>query len=367
MNYYNIPTKYMDIDFQLQVGETKKHSLSDSFIRNIESLYGQVNKFLEYYTTILDKNVTDSLYKINNTYSFLHDIVSNEVKSYVNLECDIDKKNIFFIVHELINSFEFIYTGIVEPSNIVYIGDNVDMFQNSIQYINNRPPGLITIDNNDINDVFNKIEFTNKDVYNKYKGFQFFDTPETYHNDKNINEYIVYLLKTIGISITTAQPCIIKLWDITYLPVIEFVYMLSNIYNIVYITKPTITQHTHERYLVCKDINNMHYNIDIRKKLYNRITNIVTTIEQKIKNEVSGGISQTIITSVLKNKISYHFLNKVEESTLIIGQKNIEHNENIIILLKMYGKDEKIENIKKNSIIKCYQWCSKNNIPTISL
>ena len=29
------------------------------------------------------------------------------------------------------------------------------------------------------------------------------------------------------------------------------------IYNIVYITKPTITQHTHERYLVCKDINNM--------------------------------------------------------------------------------------------------------------
>lgn len=365
MNYYNIPTKCMDIEFQLQVGETKKHSLSDSFIRNIKSLYDQVDKFLEYYTTILDKNTIDNLYKINNTYSFIYNIISTDVKSYINLECDINKNKIFFIIIELLNSFDFMYTGIVETSNIVYIGDNIDMFQNSIQYINNRPPGLISIDNNDINDVFNRIEFTNKDVYNKYKGFQFFDIPETYHNDQNINEYIVYLLKIICISIRTVQPCIIKIWDITYLPVIEFVYMLSNIYNIVYITKPTITQHTHERYLVCKDINNMYYSVDSRKELYNRITNIVKEIEEKIKNEVSS-TDQKIITSVLKNKISYHFLNKVEESTLIIGQKNIEYNENIIILLKMYGKDEKIENIRKNSIIKCYQWCNKNNIPTIS-
>ena len=68
MNYYNIPTKCMSIEFQVQVGETKKHSLSDSFIRNIESLYDQVNKFVEYYTTILDKETIDNLYKINNTY-----------------------------------------------------------------------------------------------------------------------------------------------------------------------------------------------------------------------------------------------------------------------------------------------------------
>ena len=70
-----------------------------------------------------------------------------------------------------------------------------------------------------------------------------------------------------------------------------------------------------------------------------------------------------VISTLLSTPISHYFLTKIEESTLIIGQKNIENYENLIGLLKMIGKDDKIDNAKKTALVKCIQWCGKYNIP----
>ena len=112
MNYYIIPTKCMEIEFRVQTGKTKTHFLSDSFVRNVKSLHEQVNNFVEYYTTVIDKNMIKRINKINHMYSYVYDIITSNVKLYINENEDEINKNIFFIVIELANTFDFIYTSI---------------------------------------------------------------------------------------------------------------------------------------------------------------------------------------------------------------------------------------------------------------
>ena len=53
---------------------------------------------------------------------------------------------------------------------------------------------------------------------------------------------------------------------------------------------------------------------------------------------------------------------KIEEYNAIIGQQQIEIIKSTIQLINNigYNKNEKIETYKKNNIIRCIQWCTKN-------
>jgi hypothetical protein len=67
--------------------------------------------------------------------------------------------------------------------------------------------------------------------------------------------------------------------------------------------------------------------------------------------------------SLVKNHIPYYFMNKIEESNIVIGQQQLETYILLINILKNKNKDEKIETIKRNNIQKCIQWCEKYKIP----
>lgn len=357
----------MQFDFEIQMGPIKYHYLSDSFIRNISSLYNQVNKFIKYYQLIIDNSTLNTIYKINNIYPYLHDVLTTETSSYINNGTSTGEQQLFFVFVELYNTFDFINLQVIENFNkVTYVGDNPEIFVNCIQYIKQRPPGISGPPSYTLNEIMASISFKDKNVATDTQGLTFFDITNIYNNETRLNNYVIYLLKTLFVSIHFARPCVIKIWNITYKPILEIIYMFSNIYNTVYISKPIVTQHQHDRYLVCNELNIMYTSVESRQKLSTSILSLINSFDNNnytsATSNTSGYLPTTSISSILKNKISYHFLNKVEESTLIIGQKNIEYYENLIMLLKMYGKQDKIEHAKKNSLLKCIHWCIKNNL-----
>jgi hypothetical protein len=93
-----------------------------------------------------------------------------------------------------------------------------------------------------------------------------------------------------------------KIDNIFHKPIIEILYILTNMYDKVYITKPTIvTNITNERFIVCKNfILNPQTIIT-----YNNNMNLLINI---LKNNINNN---NTITSLLKNTIPYFFINKI--------------------------------------------------------
>ena len=131
-------------------------------------------------------------------------------------------------------------------------------------------------------------------------------------------------------------------------------YLLTSMYDRVYITKPTVVNMiSSERYIVCK---NFILNQQTIKTYLEYITNLIFIIKNNTDNN-------TIIESLLKNQLPYFFINKIEESNIIIGEQQLENIDNILSLYNNKKRDIKLDLIKKNNIQKCIQWCEKFKIP----
>ena len=366
MNYYIIPTKNMKIVLNTSFANKDSNYVSDSFTRNINSLCCQVNEFENYYKEIIPTNIIDDIHKINNVYSYVFDVVTRDVEVYLNTSKQQKEIQLFFVIIELCNTFECIkYTMNMFPSNIVYIGNNSDIFQNTLQYIHKTPPGI-----DQLNIMCSTLDKLYQQVHNgenlekiNENGFLFFDIDYEKDDIGDIKNYTLYLLKCIYIALKTKKGCIIKTWEIIYKPIIDSIYILSGVYKNVYISKPTTTQYQYDRFVICKDINQLYETRENNDELVNNISSTISYISDKYETNKNSLDNKLCIKSVIENTLSQHFINKIEESTLIVGQKNIEYYENLIVIFKLYGKDDKLDMAKKNSIIKCAQWCSKNNIP----
>ncbi len=175
-------------------------------------------------------------------------------------------------------------------------------------------------------------------------------------NDKSfsdVNDYVLYLIKAILVinMYQSRDGCaIIKINTIYYKPIIELLYILSSMYLKIYIMKPnTSNVMLDERYIVCKSFATSN------KYIINELHNLYMEL-RKVKFEVN-------INSILKNKLHCHFLNKIEESNVIIGQQKLDAYTQINNLLKSKNKMEKIEILQKHNIQRCIYWCDKHNIP----
>ena len=367
MNYYIIPTKHMHVEIKLKFSDKPENYVSDSFMRNVGQLICQLDEFRLYYKTIASEKTLNTIYKINDVYSSIYDIMSSDILLYMPRHSFIEHNNLFFVMIEMYNTFDFVYSSInTFTPNIVYIGNNMPTFESSIQYIHRSPPGLDTLGmfSSTLDKAYIDLQENATPLPQLHgdNGFIFFDTDYRENNIKNSTNYTICLLKTLYIAMTTSKTCIIKVWEITLKPIIDIIYMLSGIYKNVYICKPTTTQHENDRYIICKGMSNFYKTIETKTKLKNKISSIITHITNTCISKEKQLIN-VCIRSIIENAISQHFINKIEESTLIVGQKNIEYYENLIIMFKLHGKEDKIDMAMKSSVMKCAQWCSKNSIP----
>ena len=204
-------------------------------------------------------------------------------------------------------------------------------------------------------DVFLNFANNNEEMYkvinNSKFDFIFFNKPQT-----DINLYIIKLIEFVMTILryqSTGGTSIIKIDYIFHKPIVDLIYLLSSLFEKVYIIKPNTSNiTTFEKYIVCKNFNLVDdAKLEIHKSNYYKLQNF-------IKN-----FNNNNIVSIIDFEIPCYFSNKIDDINIIIGQQQLESLDQIINILKNKNKDEKIEIIKKCNIQKSVSWCEKLKIP----
>jgi hypothetical protein len=168
----------------------------------------------------------------------------------------------------------------------------------------------------------------------------------TYINNMILSLYLILkLMNTNGIAI-------IKLDKLIYKPILDFLYIISIIFDKNSIVKCVCSNMCDNyKYLVCKGFNLSHVD-----RLKSQLETVCTAILR------SNNICiRTLLNS--DNEIPTYFINKIEELNAILGQQQLELFDQIINISKSKNREEKIKSIKISNYQKCIQWCEKNNIP----
>lgn len=145
---------------------------------------------------------------------------------------------------------------------------------------------------------------------------------------------------------------VLKCFDCFYKASAELIFLLSTMYEKVYVVKPNTSRYANsERYIVC--INFLHSDS----------SKYVHIFEQLMENICDETNKTSFIRSFFSNiRIPIFYYNKLEECNSIIGQIQIDNIYNTLALIENRYKTEKIEYYMKNNIKKCIQWCIKNKI-----
>jgi cap1 methyltransferase len=140
---------------------------------------------------------------------------------------------------------------------------------------------------------------------------------------------------------------ILKVFDTFSLASFEMIYLLSYLYEEVYIMKPSTSRPANsEKYIIC-----------LRFRM---IPNLY-----KIKNkmiEIFPIVQQNRLISFLKIPLNNIFVDKLKEINSIFGQCQIE---SIITTLNYISNTTHQENYdnKRSHLNKCIKWCQKNKMP----
>ena len=145
---------------------------------------------------------------------------------------------------------------------------------------------------------------------------------------------------------------IIKINNIFYKPIIDILYLLTSMYEKVYIIKPNTSNiTTFDKYIVCKNFIYNDNKITHYKSNYYKLLNFLKRLENNY------------ITSIIDFELPYYFITKLDDMNITIGQQQLEALNQIIGILKNKNKYDKIEIIKKSNIQKSVNWCEKYKIP----
>jgi hypothetical protein len=146
--------------------------------------------------------------------------------------------------------------------------------------------------------------------------------------------------------------CVIKIDSIFHKIEVDILYILSSLYDKVYILKPNTSNiTTFEKYIICKNFQVNDSKINSFRYNYYKLVIFLKKLEGKN------------IISILDLNIPYYFITKINDMNIIIGQQQLESLDLIINILKNKNKEDKIEIIKRNNIQKSVNWCEKHKIP----
>ena len=186
----------------------------------------------------------------------------------------------------------------------------------------------------------NKVEFVTGDG-----GFDF----STDFNNQELNIFnLLFAQIAYAVCIQKKGGCfVLKCFDCFYKATAELIFLLSTIYEKVYVVKPNTSRYANsERYLVC--VNFLAPDL-----------NIVKIFEEMMTNICSGVYVKSIFNNT---RIPMLFYNKLEECNSIIGQIQIDTIYSTLALIKNNYKTDKINYYMKTNTQKCIKWCLKNKI-----
>lgn len=350
MNYYILPKKNDKILINIKSTNDKK-------------LEPFVSSSVFHYLNIVSKQIEenkdsiinyDLIYKISNPYEFIFSNVPGLKYSVSKLK---PLNNIFYVFMEILINFNILDFFNNSEIKTFFYGKNIS---STIECMN-----MLREDYNDVYQFHSEIApITNEDFNSSEKksfDFMFFEL-KNYVNEDQTNEYIISMIRCLQRILIYQKKngiCVIKLNNLFYKPMIEILYILTNLYDKTYVVKMNTTNIVNgERIIVCKNfIQNDEYWVENDSLKYLGLAN---DLQIQLENINNNGV---FIESIIDNKLPYYFINKIEDSNVNIGHSQIEQLDLILYMIKNKNRDDKIETIKKNNIIKCVQWCEKYKIP----
>ena len=351
MNYYIIPKNNFNINIDLKItDENVKPYISYSLIFYLNDIYNQIFKIQDQDSS--DHEITiDYINKVVNPFEYLYTNVPGTIISVSKVKPD---SNIFFELMEIFQLFNVNeILALKHKINIAHLTPN----NTSTNYLLN----MLREDNDDniLCENFNYETIYNlfiKSSFEKKLDLIICEFQDSDYNDTN--KYINNMLLIFSIIIkyqANQGTCIIKIDNIFYKPIVDILFILSALYDKLYLIKPIISDFTKgERYIICKTFNSSVLNQNI----------LLKQIEEKsVLNFLSNNFKDKFVHSIISNDIPYYFLNKLEESNSVIGQQQLEAFDQIINIYKNKNRDDKLETLKRNHIQKCILWCEKNQLP----
>lgn len=318
-------------------------------------------------------NTTLKTYISHSLYNYYYEINKQIQKNLNELDISLNYEEIIKIV----NPYEYIFSKVpsskfsvskLKPkTNLFYdfleVSTTLNIFDN---YKNKCIKSLhLTHNNSDTIECFEMLRENYTDEIKYYDEINEENIKligdEKFHflfcesKQENLNQYIISLIEILMIILKNqliGGSCIIKINEIFYKPIIDIIYLLSSMYDKIYILKPNTSNiTTFEKYIICKNFQiNEDKNTSLRL-IYVRLFVFLKKLQGKN------------IISILDFEIPYYFTIKLDDINIIMGQQQLESLDLTINILKNKNKEEKIESLKKANIQKSVAWCEKYKIP----
>jgi hypothetical protein len=199
-----------------------------------------------------------------------------------------------------------------------------------------------------------------REISNKQFDFLFFETSNESHE-----KYFFSLIHSFMLLLKNQENnghCIIRIHDLFYKSTVDIMFLLTSLYEKVYIIKPQASNvATFDKYIVCKKYRKNEFPENYFVSNYNMlysfldISHLCADKDIKIKN-----MSMSILDY---DEIPCFFKSKINDINIIFGQSQIESLDLLINIVNNKNKEEKIQNMKKSFIQKSILWCEKFKIP----
>jgi hypothetical protein len=348
MSYYTLPRKQNICKVRPSYGEQIEPFISFSLLYYLKKIKEQIVFLKKKYELDNSGCNIDLIYKVVNPYEFVHCKVPGSKFSVSKVKA---ASQIFYTFMEIINSFNIFESFIDRNIKSLHVGENNSA---TIDCMN-----IFRENNTDINYEYTLDPLIFKPIPgidNMTIDFLYFELQDSFDNESDDSRYLIGIVNILCYILSyqnVSGICVIKLDSLYLKPIVDVVYLLTSMYEKVYIIKPNVSNILkNERFIICKNFTS-----DYSKTIEN---NNILRILKNVFIEFNNGKK---LNSIIENDLPYYFLNKIEESNIIIGQQQLEHLDHVINTIKNKNRDNKIETLKKNNIQKSIQWCEKNKIP----
>jgi hypothetical protein len=352
MSYYILPKNHNKVDISPIMTNTKiKPYISNTLINYHNSVKNEIyqlccknlnddEKIIAFYNEMM-KNI--------NPYEYVFSKVPGSVFSVSKLK---PKSILFYDLFEIIQTINILDSFKNDNMNSLIIGKNYEDSLECLEILRE----YYTDDN-----FFCYTEY-NSNLHNWIKNNKFnfiiYEIDEMMSTTNN-NNYIINLLEILLIVINYLKQngvVIIKIENMFYKSIIDIIYIFCSLFEKTYIIKPNTSNiTTFDKYIVLKKF---HLTSDKFDLFYSYTKTIQEIIDYYKNNNESININ-----SIIDYDLPYHFLNKIDDINLIIGQQQLQVFVHLINILKLENKEEKLELLKKNNLQKSVQWCEKHRIP----
>jgi hypothetical protein len=347
MSYYLLPKNNNNICIMPNMESNVIKSYTSHSLYNF---YNEIKKQLDF---LIQSENSSIIFKIllknMNPYEYIFSKVPGTKYSVSKLNA---KSNLFYDLLEITNTLNLFDSFFNKNIKSLHISENYVDSNQCIEFLRENQKN----ENNNFENI-------NEEIYNtindKRYDFIFYEIKNI--DFENLNVYILNITQALMILLkyqSSNGVCLIKINHIFHKPIIDILYILSSIYEKVYIIKPSTSNITiFDKYIVCRNFILDNTKKEVYKNYYFKLAQFISIYLQNNNNNNNN------ISSIIDYEIPSYFINKIDDINIIIGQQQLESIDQIINILKNKNKDEKIETIKKTNIQKSITWCEKFKIP----